>query len=92
MRPKVERLNTPPCEIGVKRLYLPFVVRAECPTCGEIAECDLSGDYLSYPTPGVPYTVRLACYNEEGDETCFTDVDVVLNFTLRAKNVRVGEY
>lgn len=92
MRPKVERLNTPPCEIGVKRLYPPFVVKAKCPTCGEIAERDLSSDYLSYLTPGVPYTVMLSCYDEEGDETCFTDVDVVLDFTLRAKNVRVSEY
>lgn len=41
-----------PFGIDVKRFYLPFVVRATCPRCGEVRERNLCESYLSFPVTG----------------------------------------
>lgn len=88
----IERIDGEPDELPVKRLRVPFVVKATCPTCGGIAEVDLSSDCLSYPVPGKPTKLMLTCYDEAGKETCSTDVDVVLGFTLTASNARKSDW
>ena len=34
--------------IEMKRFYLPLVIEAKCPECGELVERDCADDYLSY--------------------------------------------
>ena len=61
-----------------KRTYLPYMIKATCPTCGGVARVDLSDDYLSYPEAGAPIQVSLRCFDAEGEETCETFVDIVI--------------
>lgn len=89
---RVETLDAEPREIPIKRLRLPVVVKATCPTCGGTAECDLSSGHLGYPTIGKPMKLMLSCYDRDGNETCYTDVDVTLGFTLTATNVRKSDW
>lgn len=89
---KVERVEGEQDELPIKRLYLPFVIKAKCPTCGRTAERDLSSSYMSYPVPGKPETVMLSCYDEDGEETCYTDVDVTIDFTVTASNARKSDW
>ena len=75
-----------------KRQHIPFEIRAKCPTCGGTATLDLSSDYLSYPEIGEPTEVALYCYDEDGCETCRTDITVVIGFTLTVSGApRKGE-
>lgn len=75
-----------------KRQRIPFEIRAKCPTCGGTATLNLSDNYLSYPLVGEPTEVSLYCYDEDGCETCCTEIDVVIGFTLAVKGgPRKGE-
>ena len=46
---KIKEINNN-FELGVKRLYVPFKVKFNCPHCNSKLKIDLSQDYLSYPT------------------------------------------
>jgi hypothetical protein len=65
-----------------KRTYLPYMIKATCPTCGGVARVDLSDDYLSYPEAGTPIQVSLRCFDAEGEETCETFVDIVIGIQV----------
>lgn len=48
--------------IEVKRLYLPYIIKENCPKCNEIVELDFSTDqYLSYPDVG-KIEIDFHCY------------------------------
>lgn len=69
----------------IKRCYAPFKVEFTCPTCGGKVVHDFSTDYLSYPEFGEPEKVTVYCHDEEGDETCATEITIVLDFAMKAK-------
>jgi hypothetical protein len=69
-------------EIDCKRLYLPLVVVADCPQCGQEIEHDLSEDYLSYPEVGAPFVVGFH-HEHEGEDHEF-GVEVVLKVNIEA--------
>lgn len=49
-------------ETREKRFYLPgVVVRDACPACGAQYERDYGHGYLSYPTAGEPFDLKLYC-------------------------------
>lgn len=49
--------------LDIKRFYLPFILRDNCPKCGERAERSFitDSDYLSYPTINAPMDVSIEC-------------------------------
>lgn len=72
--------------IEVKRLYLPFIIKAICPVCGEETERYLSSAYLSFPILGEQDIIMVhngISTDDEDFEHEFT-VRCVFGFTLRA--------
>lgn len=47
--------------IGVKRLYLPILLKSTCPCCTEEVEYNLSDQELSYPIVGEEETLEFYC-------------------------------
>lgn len=48
-------------ELDIKRLYLPFEIKTECPKCKTETVRDLEQEYLSYPSIGKPEDVHFYC-------------------------------
>lgn len=46
---------------GKKRQYLPYILKWECPECGQQMETNLTEKYLSYPVWGESLDVPLFC-------------------------------
>lgn len=65
-------------EFEIKRFYLPFEIKAECPNCFSDVSRDLSYSYLSYPVTG-PNVVSLYCGR------CGHDFDVRVELELHLK-------
>ena len=75
----VKRLSVGGASLEVKRLYLPYIITAKCPTCGDEIARHFEDDYVSYPKLGEPETVSICCY--ECDEAF--DFDIELDVTLK---------
>jgi len=48
--------------VNVKRFYVPFTLKENCPNCGERYTHCFDEAYLSYPMIGEPETVNCYCY------------------------------
>lgn len=67
--------------IDVKRLYLPILVRSQCPKCEGWVIRDLTDNYLSYPPVGKPFD--LGFYHDCPDGSAHEwSAYVVLKVTL----------
>jgi len=64
--------------IDVKRLYLPVLLKSNCPDCTEELYYDMSIDNLSYPVMGETEYIHFYC-DECG---CEYTRDLVLKMTL----------
>jgi hypothetical protein len=86
-----------PYVINVKRLYVPFEIKATCPYCGETVVKDLQDSYLGYPTCNTPTSIHfyheyLGEKDEDWDEHEFKLDNVVINLDINTTNARVVKY
>lgn len=89
---RIERKEGAPRELSIKRLYLPFTVISNCPSCGSECSTDLSDYGMMYPTPGKPTGVYFVCQNTQAhNDDGFYEWDerVVFDFTLKAAGENV---
>ncbi len=70
---------------GIKRCYVDAVLKVPCPYCGGDVECDLSGNYLSYPEVGVTQQLDLCCCDCEEDAMDRDERDVEYEFSIPFK-------
>ena len=85
---KVRKLrNVATEELPIKRFYAPYVIESNCPTCGKLADRDLSSNYIMYPTLGEPIEILMYCYDDDGDESLYCDewaIQVQLDIKVKA--------
>lgn len=68
--------------LPIKRCYLPFVVTAQCPTCGEQVERFLTNNYLHEPPINTPFELYMWHEHEDGDHEW--ELLVILRVSLEA--------
>jgi hypothetical protein len=70
--------------LDVKRLYLPFFIKAICPKCGVPVEHALDDRYLSYPPINQPFVYSFSHDIDDGDDWHEWDVTIRLDVTVTA--------
>lgn len=58
---KIERIGKKYFETGVKRFYMPFILKEKCKTCGKELIIDLNNDYLYYPSYNQAIEINFYC-------------------------------
>lgn len=79
---KLEELG----RVDIKRLYIPVVLKDECPKCGGITEFDGSSEYLSYPEG--PEEIRAYCSNCDDWVKSKYKIEIVAKVTYDGKPVQ----
>lgn len=62
---------TYPTSLEVKRCYLPFMLKTQCPNCGAAIEHDISEHYLTRPLLNQPFDCDL--HHECSDDGEYVD-------------------
>ena len=69
----------------VKRLYLPYVINTQCPSCREQVQFDMGDQYISYPTVGKPENLCLYCEDCDEEWTVGVTIDVTVQLVPRGE-------
>lgn len=80
----VTRNKSSKCEPLDKRTYAPYTLKARCPKCTRVVDCNLAEQYLSYPETDKVHEVNMYCCEDDGG--CGSDfkVRVVVRLVVEA--------
>lgn len=75
-----------PAYLPSKRCYLPFVITAQCPTCGEQVERSLTSNSLHEPPINTPFALYM-WHEHEDDVYHEWEVSVILRVHMEAASI-----